>query len=76
MSAAVFGKTVGLFSFFGFTVESLRFSVGPEMTGGAACFATISMPTKTAPAHTKDVVAPTTCYLDQLYHPALKVAGV
>jgi hypothetical protein len=46
------------------------------MTGGAACLATISTPTKTAPAHTKDVVAPTTCYLDQLYYPALKVAGV
>lgn len=66
MPATVFGQTVGLFSFSGLTVESLRFSAGPETTGGAACIATISMSTKAASAHTKNFVAPTTSYLDQL----------
>jgi len=66
MPTAVFGKTVGLFTFSGLAVESLRFSAGPETTSGAACIATINMPTETAPAHTKNFVAPTTGYLDQL----------
>jgi hypothetical protein len=66
MPTAVFGQTVGLFAFWGLTVASLRFSAGLETTGDAACIATISMPTKAAPAHTKNVFAPTTGYLDQL----------
>ncbi|BBO79855.1 hypothetical protein DSCO28_04210 [Desulfosarcina ovata subsp. sediminis] len=66
MPTTVFGKTVGFFTFIGFTVASLRFSTGLETTGDAACIATISMPTKAAPAHTKNGVAPTTGYLDQL----------
>jgi hypothetical protein len=76
MPTAVFGKTVGFFTFFGFTVAPLRFATGLETTGDAACIATISMPTKAAPAHKKNGVAPTAEYFDQLYHPALKVAGV
>jgi len=36
MPTAIFGKAVGLFTFSGLAVESLRFSAGPETTGGAA----------------------------------------
>jgi len=75
MPTVVFGKAVSFFTFIGFTVESLRFSAGPEATSDAACIATISMPTKAALANAKNVFAPPTGYLDQLYHPALKVAG-
>lgn len=66
MPTAVFGKTVGFFTFFSFTVALLRFATGLTTTGAAACITTISMPTKAAPAHTKNGVAPTTEYLDQL----------
>jgi hypothetical protein len=76
MPPAVFGQTVGLFAFLGLTVASLRFSAGFKTTFYAACIATIRLSTIATPAYTKIGVAPTTRYLDQLYHPALKVAGV
>jgi hypothetical protein len=76
MSTAVFSQTVGLFSFFGFPVASLRFSAGFKTSFYAACIATIRLSTIATPAYTKIGVAPTTRYSDQLYHPALKVAGV
>jgi hypothetical protein len=75
MPTVVFGKAVVLFPFFGLTVATLRSSAGLKTAGDAACIATISMPTKAALANAKNVFAPPTGYLDQLYHPALKVAG-
>lgn len=76
MPAAVFGKTVGLFAFFGLTVALLHFSVGLETACNAACITTISLSTPAALTYTKSGVAPATKFSDQLQNPALKIAGV
>ena len=58
------------------SVAPLRFAVRFTASGIATDITKISLSTPATPAYTKIGVAPTTRYSDQLYHPALKVAGV
>jgi hypothetical protein len=65
MPAAIFGVTVGFFTFVGLAIPPLRFTVIFSFPGNPAQVAAVSLAPETSPADTKNQAAPPTANLDQ-----------